>query len=125
MAVDIHKNDADRLRYLRVLYEYYDETTRNVMLRGDVRELAGLDTPSALRAERFLVDEGLIRLSGFHRVITQQGIKLYETALREPDRATSAFPAYNFVIANHISNASIQQAGHRSDQSADVAKSHE
>jgi hypothetical protein len=38
MAVDIRKNDADRLRYLQVLYEYYQETGRRVLPRNVIYE---------------------------------------------------------------------------------------
>jgi hypothetical protein len=71
-----------------------------------------------------LAAERLIKQSGHDRAIKQEGVKLHEAALREPDKPTASFPAINLIVNGDVHNSTVQVAGSGANQNAARGSDH-
>jgi hypothetical protein len=122
----ISKRQADRVRFLRALYEASDGR-RRPFAEPDIAEAAGLTAEEASSAADYLKGKGLLRYlggSGRYRglyALTPAGVDEYERAHANPDRPTEHLPPWSIVFnIGTMNNSQIQAGTHGSTQSMHV-----
>jgi hypothetical protein len=112
-----------RFRLLHALYEITDGDLNKGLPLFHVGDHIGLNRAETEMAGDYLEGEGLLEYRAFGPIVglTHQGIKEVEDALDHPDRPTEHFLPLNVINVGTMIGSSIQQAGHRSNQTASVA----
>jgi len=113
--MDIRQRQADRLRFLK---EVYDVTGGNPDDETTIEEVAGrlgFDENYADQIEAYLVREGLIqRPYAGHIALSHDGLNEVEAALETPDEPTEHFPPisvfqnYGTMIGSPVQQATVQ-----------------
>lgn len=116
--MDVEREQRDRFRFLRSLWEAAEGSEYFSVNMFEHGEELNLDRPLIERIFRFLTGEGLIKgvdIAGGIG-ITHRGIIEVEKALSKPDTATEYFPPVNVISIGTMSNSVIQQASPHASQ---------
>ena len=93
VAANLDQRRTQRFQFLRALYEMSRGSERVLLYVGEVGDAVGLGEMEALAAAQYLGEERLIRVvMGQIISISHAGIDELETALEQPEQATTHFP---------------------------------
>ena len=99
MAANLDQRRTQRFQFLRALYEMSRGSERVLLYVGEVGDAVGLGEMEALAAAQYLGDKRLIRfVMGQIISISHAGIDELETALEQPEQATTHFPPAQSIV---------------------------
>jgi hypothetical protein len=99
VAANLDQRRTQRFQFLRALYEMSRGSERVLLYVGEVGDAVGLGEMEALAAAQYLVEKRLIRVvMGQIISISHAGIDELETALEQPEQATTHFPPAQSIV---------------------------
>jgi hypothetical protein len=99
VAANLDQRRTQRFQFLRALYEMSRGSERVLLYVGEVGDAVGLGEMEALAAAQYLGDKRLIRfVMGQIISISHAGIDELETALEQPEQATTHFPPAQSIV---------------------------
>jgi hypothetical protein len=120
LSIDIQKEKANRLRFVKLLYEKTGGDEYKWVNMRDLGKELGFDGESIQRITQYLNGEHLLTFQALGGVIgiTHWGVKEMEQALSNPNQPTMHFPAaVNILhIAGDVVGSQIQQGTEASQQ---------
>lgn len=120
MPIDLEKEKANRLRFVKLLYEKSGGDEFNWVSMWDLGKELGFDSGTTQRITQYLNGEHLLKHQALGGTIgiTHWGVKEMEQALSDPNKPTTHFPAVVNVIqiAGDVVGSQIQQATEESQQ---------
>jgi hypothetical protein len=99
VAANLEQRRTQRFVFLRALYEMSRGSERVLLYVEEVGDAVGLGEVDALDAAQYLGEKRLIRVVMRNIIsVSQDGIDELETALDQPDQATTHFPPAQSII---------------------------
>jgi hypothetical protein len=99
VAANLDQRRTQRFQFLRALYEMSRGSERVLLYVGEVGDAVGLGEMEALAAAQYLGEKRLIRfVMGQIISISHAGIDELETALEQPEQATTHFPPAQSIV---------------------------
>jgi hypothetical protein len=99
VAANLDQRRKQRFQFLRCLYEMSRGSERVLLYVEEVGDAVGLGETEALAAAQYLGEKRLIRVvMGNIISVSQTGIDELETALDQPEQATTHFPPAQSVV---------------------------
>ena len=93
MAANLDQRRTQRFQFLRALYEMSRGSERVLLYVGEVGDAVGLGEMEASAAAQYLGEKRLIRVVMRNIIsVSHAGIDELETALEQPEQATTHFP---------------------------------
>ena len=93
MAANLDQRRTQRFQFLRALYEMSRGSERVLLYVEEVGDAVGLDVIEALDAAQYLGEKRLVRVVMRNIIsVSQDGIDELESALEQPEQATTHFP---------------------------------
>jgi hypothetical protein len=99
VAANLDQRRTQRFQFLRALYEMSRGSERVLLYVGEVGDAVGLGEMEALAAAQYLGEKRLIRVvMGQIISISHAGMDELETALEQPEQATTHFPPAQSIV---------------------------
>jgi hypothetical protein len=99
VAANLDQRRTQRFQFLRALYEMSRGSERVLLYVGEVGDAVGLGEMEALAAAQYLGEKKLIRVvMGQIISISHAGMDELETALEQPEQATTHFPPAQSIV---------------------------